>query len=112
MASFSILMRSVLLLWLALQTVSPEAKQHWDAASRAESEKHFDVAVSEYRKVTELEPMFTAGFVSLGRAFMEDHDFAAAISPLKHALELDSSLEPAHGLLGYALLAPHVSWLP
>jgi tetratricopeptide (TPR) repeat protein len=36
---------------------------------------------------------------------MEEHDYAAALSPLKHALELDSSLIPADQLLGYALLA-------
>ena len=29
----------------------------------------------------------------------------AALAPLKHALELDSGLAPAHQLLGYALLA-------
>jgi tetratricopeptide (TPR) repeat protein len=99
------MIRLALLLWLAFQNVSPEASQHWDAARRAESQKHYDVAVVEYGKVTELEPSFAAGFVNLGQAFMEVHDYASAIAPLKQALKLDSSLAPAHQLLGYALLA-------
>lgn len=87
------------------QTISPEAMQHWNAARDAESQKQYEVAATEYQKVTELEPKFATGFVSLGQAFMERGDFGDAIAPLKHALELDASLLPAHQLLGYALLA-------
>jgi tetratricopeptide (TPR) repeat protein len=87
------------------QAISPAATQHWNAARQAETERHFDVAVGEYRAVTELEPSFALGFVSLGQALMEQHDFAAALAPLRHALELDANLIPAHQLLGYALLA-------
>jgi tetratricopeptide (TPR) repeat protein len=87
------------------QSVSPEATQHLDAARKAEAQKEFSIAIGEYRKVTELEPAFAGGFVSLGQAFMEQHDFASAMAPLKHALELDSTLVPAHQLLGYTLLA-------
>jgi tetratricopeptide (TPR) repeat protein len=36
---------------------------------------------------------------------MENRDYPSAIAPLKHALELNESLIPAHRLLGYALLA-------
>jgi tetratricopeptide (TPR) repeat protein len=97
--------RTILMLWLAWQTMSPEAAQHWEAGRRAESEKHFDIAAREYRKVTQLEPTFAAGFVSLGQTLMEQRDYVAAVAPLKHALELDSTLAPAHQLLGYALLA-------
>ena len=87
------------------QTISSEATEHWNAARTAETQKQFDTAVTEYGKVTELEPTFATGFVSLGQALMEKHDYAAALVPLKHALELDSGLAPAHQLLGYALLA-------
>jgi tetratricopeptide (TPR) repeat protein len=90
---------------MAGQTISPEATAHLDAARRAEAQKHFDLAVSEYRKATELEPALAGSFVSLGQALMEQHDFAAALAPLRHAIELDSNLVPAHQLLGYALLA-------
>ncbi|HEY3624993.1 MAG TPA: tetratricopeptide repeat protein, partial [Terracidiphilus sp.] len=96
---------TVLTLWLALQTISPEATQHWNAAQHAEQQKEFDVAIKEYRTVTQLEPNFAGGFVSLGQAFMEQRDFGSALAPLKHALEIDSNLLPAHQLLGYALLA-------
>lgn len=84
---------------------SPEAAQHWNAARQAESQKNFALAVTEYQKVTELEPKLPVGFVSLGQAFMEQRDFAASVAPLKHALELDANNIPAHQLLGYALLA-------
>jgi tetratricopeptide (TPR) repeat protein len=102
---YAAIIRSLVTSLLALQTISPEATQHWNAARRAEEQKHFDVAVGEYRKVTELEPAFAAGFVSLGQAFMEQRDYASALVPLKRALEIDSNLLPAHQLLGYALLA-------
>jgi tetratricopeptide (TPR) repeat protein len=97
--------RALLLLWFASQTISPEAAQHMQAGIAADKQRQFDVAVAEYRKVTELEPAFADGFISLGQAYMEKHDFASAITPLKHALEVDSDLAPAHQLLGYALLA-------
>lgn len=99
------MIRTVVTLLLAFQTISPEASQHWNAARRAEEQKQFDVAVNEYRKVTELEPSFAGGFVSLGQAFMEQRDYGSALVPLKRALEIDSTLIPAHQLLGYALLA-------
>lgn len=90
---------------LFAQTISPEAMQHWTAARDAENQKQYEVAATEYQKVTELEPKFPEGFVSLGQAFMERGDFGDAIAPLKHALELDADLLPAHQLLGYAFLA-------
>ena len=90
---------------LSGQTISQEALEHWNAARDAETKRQFEVAVTEYRKVTELEPKFSTGFASLGQACMERGDFGAAVQPLKHALELDASLAPAHQLLGYALLA-------
>ncbi len=99
------MIRTVLILWLALQTSSPEAIQHLEAGRKAESERHFDIAVTEFRKVTELDPAFAVGFVSLGQACMEQRDYGSAIAPLKHALELDPNLAAAHQLLGYALLA-------
>jgi len=106
----SAMLQILVMLWLAGQVMkgqanSPEATEHWNAARQAETQKHFDVAVSEYRRVTELEPGFAAGFASLGQAFMEQRDFASALAPLKRALELDASLVPAHQLLGYALLS-------
>jgi tetratricopeptide (TPR) repeat protein len=64
-----------------------------------------DVAIAEFKKVTELNPKATSGFVSLGQTYMESHDYGSAVSPLEHALELSPDSVPAHRLLGYALLA-------
>jgi tetratricopeptide (TPR) repeat protein len=97
--------RALLLLWFASQTISPEAAQHMQAGIAADKQQQFDVAITEFRKVTQLEPTFADGFVSLGQTYMEKHDFASAVTPLKRALEVDPELAPAHQLLGYALLA-------
>src|SRR5271167_1493773 len=75
------------------------------AGIAADKQQQFDVAIAEFRKVTELAPTFTEAFVSLGQTYMEKHDFASAVTPLKRALEVDPDLAPAHQLLGYALLA-------
>jgi tetratricopeptide (TPR) repeat protein len=96
---------ALLVLWFTWQTASPEALQHMQAATEAEKQKQFDSAVAEFQRVTELEPKLPDGFVRLGQAYMEKHDYGAAIAPLKHALELAPDLAAAHQLLGYALLA-------
>src|SRR5439155_21791572 len=96
---------ALFVLLLAWQTVSPEAQQHLQAAAEAERQKQFDRAVSEFQKVTELEPRSPDGFVRLGQAYMEKHDYGDAIAQLQHALELAPDLAAAHQLLGYALLA-------
>src|SRR5579864_3259760 len=75
------------------------------AGTEAEKNKHFEVAIAEFRKVTELEPTVPTGFVSLGQAYLESHDYGGAIPPLKQALKLNPELLAAHRLLGYALLA-------
>jgi tetratricopeptide (TPR) repeat protein len=95
----------LVLAFVLWQSASPEAVQHMQAGIEAEKHSQPQVAVAEFKKVTELEPSLPAGFVNLGQAYMEDHDFASAIPVLKHALELDETLIPAHRLLGYALLA-------
>lgn len=75
------------------------------AGIAADKQRQFDTAIAEFRKVTELEPSFTDGFLSLGQAYMEKRDYGSAIAPLKHALDVDPGLVPAHQLLGYSLLA-------
>lgn len=98
------MIRALLLLWFASQTLSPEAAQHMQAGIAADKQQQFDLAIAEYRKVTELAPTYADGFASLGQAYLEKHDIASAIAPLKHALAVDPDLAPAHQLLGYALL--------
>ncbi len=94
-----------LLLGLALQIASPQAAEHMQAGIAADQQKNFAVAVAEFKQVTQLEPTFVDGFISLGRADMESGDYGSAIPELKHALELNAGSAPAHQLLGYALLA-------
>jgi tetratricopeptide (TPR) repeat protein len=97
--------RSILILWLAWQTIVPDAMRHMEAGRQAESQHRFDAAAAEFRQVTQLEPKFAGGFVSLGQAYLEQRNYAAAVTSLKRAVELDPTLVPAHQLLGYALLA-------
>jgi tetratricopeptide (TPR) repeat protein len=97
--------RALLLLYFAWQVASPQAAEHMRAGIAAEKQRQFDVAITEFKKVTELDPLFADGFISLGQAYMESGDYGSAIPPLKHALELNADLLPAHQLLGYALLA-------
>jgi tetratricopeptide (TPR) repeat protein len=97
--------RILLAIWLAWQTASPEALQHMQAGAEADKQRHFDVAIAEFKKVTELEPNLPDGFVSLGQAYMENRDYGAALTPLKRAVQLAPDLAAAHQLLGYALLS-------
>jgi tetratricopeptide (TPR) repeat protein len=97
--------RILLALWLAWQTASPEALQHLQAGTEADKQRHFDDAIAEFKKVTELEPSLPDGFVNLGQAYMESQNYGAAIPPLKRAVQLAPDLAAAHQLLGYALLA-------
>jgi tetratricopeptide (TPR) repeat protein len=96
--------QAILTLCLAWQTLSPEALQHLEAGRQAEKRSHFDVAIAEFRRLTELAPAYAEGFVDLGQACIEHHDYGSATPPLKRALELNPKLTPAHRLLGYALL--------
>jgi len=97
--------RALLFLWFVWQIGSPQAAEHMQAGIAADKEKKFDVAIAEYKKVTELDPAFADGFISLGQAHMENGDYGSAIPPLKHALEINADSIPAHQLLGYALLS-------
>ena len=99
------MIRILLAVWLAWQSASPEVLRHLQAGTEADKQRHFDVAIAEFRKVTELEPALPGGFVNLGQAYMENQDYGAAVAPLKRAVDLAPDLAAAHQLLGYALLA-------
>src|SRR3954451_8390811 len=97
-------MHVMLILFLALQTVSSSGAQHMQAGVEAHKQGHYDVAIAEFRKATETDPNFAQAFLNLGEEYVQTRDYGAAISPLKHALELQPDLEVAHRQLGYALL--------
>jgi tetratricopeptide (TPR) repeat protein len=98
-------MHLALLLWLAFQSLSPEALEHVRAGMQAKEQGHLDVAIAEFQKVTELEPNLAPAFVNLGAAYLDNHDQSAAIPPLRKALELNPDLAGAHQMLGVALLS-------
>lgn len=75
------------------------------AGIEAHKQKHFDIAIAEFRKATETDPKLVEAFLYLGEEYLQTHDYGAAIAPLKHALELRPDLDEAHQQLGYALLS-------
>jgi tetratricopeptide (TPR) repeat protein len=91
--------------WLALQASASPALQHLHAGLAAEKGGQLDVAITEFQEAAALDPNLATAFVDLGNVFIEKRDYAAAVTPLKRALELSPNLEGAHRLLGYALLA-------
>jgi tetratricopeptide (TPR) repeat protein len=96
---------AVVALGLLLQTVSPETVQHATAGLAAKQKGDLPAAIIEFRKVTELAPELAAGYVNLGAALLENHQYADAITPLKKALALNPGLAGADQMLGYALLS-------
>ena len=84
--------------------VSPEIVQHVQAGLDAKKNGQLKLAIAEFKKVTELAPALPAAFINLGAAYMEDHDYAEAIPPLKRSLELNPNAIGAEQMLGYALL--------
>jgi tetratricopeptide (TPR) repeat protein len=99
------MIRLFLFAWLAGQAGTSDAMQHLQAGLDARKQHQVEVEITEFRKATESDPNFADGFVNLGSAYMEKHDYGAAIAPLKRALELSPDLPVAHQLIGYALLA-------
>jgi tetratricopeptide (TPR) repeat protein len=98
------MMHLFILLWMATQTASSEALSHLQAGIEADKQHHIDVAITEFRKTTELDPNSSDAFLDLGQAYLEAHEYGRAIPPLKRALEIKPDMLPAHQLLGYALL--------
>jgi tetratricopeptide (TPR) repeat protein len=90
---------------LALQAAVSPAVQHVHAGVNAEKSGQLDAALAEFQKATELDPQLAVAFVDLGGVYIEKRDYAAAMPPLKRAIELSPDLEAAQRLLGYALLA-------
>ena len=64
------------------------AAQHMQAGLDARKQHQVDAEITEFRKATELDPELADAFFNLGAAYMEKRDYAAAIAPLKRALEL------------------------
>jgi Flp pilus assembly protein TadD len=95
----------VVLLFLLLQAGAEAAPQHEKAGLAALKAGQSDTAISEFEKVTELNPGNAEGFYELGFAYMQYKDYASAVDPLRKAIQLDPGMVVAHQSLGYALLA-------
>jgi len=74
------------------------------AGVEAHKRGHFDTAIAEFRQATQTDPGFGQAFLNLGEEYYNVRNFAAALAPLKRALELNPDLEAAHRALGYSLL--------
>ncbi len=95
---------TILTLGILLQTLTPEVIEHAQAGTAAQREGHLDVAIQEFRKVTELQPNSASGYANLGNAYFLKGDYGAAIPELQRALKLNPKLMGTHQALGVALL--------
>jgi len=86
-------------------SLTPEVLSLLQSGINAEQHNDLDGAISAFRKATDAAPGAAIAFFRLGEAYMRKRDYAAAIPPLKRAVELKPDSLPAHQLLGFALLA-------
>jgi tetratricopeptide (TPR) repeat protein len=101
-----VMLQLVLLAWLAGQGNAADlATQHVAAGLEARKQHQVETEIAEFRKASELDPNLADAWLNLGAAYMEKHDYGAALPPLKQALQVSPDLPVAHQLLGYALLA-------
>jgi len=89
---------------LFLQSPTPEVIEHAQAGAAAAQQGKLDVAIREYRKVTELQPNSAVGHARLGDAYFRNGEYAAAIPELEYALRLNPELNDTHQTLGVLLL--------
>jgi tetratricopeptide (TPR) repeat protein len=87
-----------------LQSLTPEVIEHARAGTAAQQQGQLDVAIEEFRKVTELQPNSASGYANLGNAYFLKGDYGAAIPQLEQALKLNPKLMGTHQALGVALL--------
>jgi tetratricopeptide (TPR) repeat protein len=96
---------AILFMALLFQAPPSPALQRLHAGVEADKSGQLDSAAAEFQKAIDLDPKLAVAFVDLGEVFIEKHEYASAVPPLKKALELNPASEPGHQLLGYALLA-------
>ena len=89
---------------LFLQSPTPEIIEHAQAGTAAMQDGRLDVAILEFRKVTEIQPNSASAHANLGEAYFKSGDYRAATPELEHALQLNPNLMGSHQTLGVALL--------
>ena len=87
-----------------LQSPTAEVIEHAQAGAAAQKQGRLDVAIQEFRRVTELQPNSAAGHANLGDAYFQNREYGAAIPELELALRLNPNLMGTHQTLGVALL--------
>src|ERR1700730_8886688 len=89
----------LLLIALATQAATSDAMQHVQAGLEARKQHQIDVEITEFREAARIDPNLADAYLNLGAAYMEKHDYGAAIMPLKRALELSPDLMGDHQCL-------------
>ncbi len=89
---------------LFLQSVTPEVIEHAQAGAAAAQQGRLDVAIQEYRKVTELQPNSAADHAHLGDAYFRNGQYTESLAELKTALRLNPNMIDTHQTLGVLLL--------
>jgi tetratricopeptide (TPR) repeat protein len=89
---------------LLLQGLTPEVIEHAQAGAAARQQGRVDLAIQEFRKVTELQPDSAVGHADLGDAYFQNGDYGAAMTEMELALRLNPDLVVAHQTLGVLLL--------
>jgi len=89
---------------LLLQSLTPEVIEHAQAGAAAQKQGQFEVAIREFKKVTELQPASASGHANLGDAYFQNGNYSAAIPELEEALKLNPKLLGTHQMLGVARL--------
>jgi len=89
---------------LFLQGPTPEVIEHAQAGAAAVQQGKLNVAIQEFRKVTELQPDSAIGHARLGEAYFQNGDYRAAIPELELALRFNPNMIDTHQTLGIVLL--------
>jgi len=90
--------------YLLLQSVTPDVIEHAQAGEAAAREGRLDVAIQEFRKVTELQPNSAVYHAHLGDAYFKNGQYEEATAELKTALRLNPDMLDTHQSLGVILL--------
>ena len=85
---------------LICQDAESRIQQFYSEARSDEQRGDLSAAIERYHAMLQLDPKMAAAYNNLGRLYFRQARYPEAIEALKHALQLDARLAPAHALLG------------